>query len=154
MSLDHYKPGMLPTPANPDSAIVEMKKHMAFFERVKKEILTAEDVVVIEKRPYIKRSGWRKIQMLCNVSDKITDAQKEVEKDGSITWRIRVVAFAPNGREAEGIGSCNTKEKGFTHKEHDAYAIAHTRSKNRAIADLVGMAEVSAEEMQAMKVVK
>jgi len=154
MSLDNYKPGMLPTPANPDQAIVEMKKHMAFFERIKKEVLTKDDVIEIDRRPYIKRSGWRKIQMLCNVSDKIIDAQKEVEKDASVTWRIRVVAFAPNGRESEGIASCNTKEKGFVHKEHDAYAIAHTRAKNRAIADLVGLAEVSAEEMQAMRVVK
>ena len=34
--------------------------------------------------------------------------------------------------------------------EHDVYATAHTRAKNRAISDLVGGGEVSAEEMLAM----
>jgi len=43
----------------------------------------------------------------------------------------------------------SSKEKSrWAHEEHDVYALAHTRAKNRAIADLIGGGEVSAEEIE------
>ena len=38
--------------------------------------------------------------------------------------------------------------KRFTHAEHDIISTAHTRAKNRAISDIIGTGEVSAEEME------
>jgi hypothetical protein len=48
-----------------------------------------------------------------------------------------------------GIGTCSTTERKFSKPEHDILAIAHTRAKNRAISDLIGLGEVSAEELEA-----
>jgi len=42
-----------------------------------------------------------------------------------------------------------SERKDWAHKEHDIFALGHTRAKNRAIADLVGGGEVTAEEVLA-----
>ena len=55
----------------------------------------------------------------------------------------------PNGCFADGWGNCSRGERGFAHPNHDIPATAHTRATNRAIADLIGAGEVTAEEMQA-----
>jgi hypothetical protein len=46
------------------------------------------------------------------------------------------------------VGACASNERRFAHLDHDVRATAHTRGKNRAIADLVGGGEVSAEELE------
>jgi hypothetical protein len=45
------------------------------------------------------------------------------------------------------VGCASTKERKFVHEAHDPYALAATRSKNRAISDIIGLGEVSAEEV-------
>lgn len=55
---------------------------------------------------------------------------------------------APNGRIVSGYGACSRNERGFTHHDHDIPATAWTRSLNRAISDMIGMGDVSAEEIQ------
>ncbi len=121
---------------------------MELFENLKAQILNPKiDVCMIKGRPYVKRSGWRKFALVFNISDEILSAEKEIE-DGETTWRIQVRAWAPNRRSVIGIGACSTRERTFAHPEHDIYTIAHTRAKNRAISDLIGPGEVSAEELQ------
>jgi hypothetical protein len=56
-------------------------------------------------------------------------------------------ATAPSGQYADGDGHCDTLEKGTINSIHNVIATAHTRAKNRAISDLVGGGEVSAEEV-------
>lgn len=51
-----------------------------------------------------------------------------------------------------GYGACAADERstgraGFTHADHDIVSTAFTRAYNRAISDMVGMGEVSAEEI-------
>jgi hypothetical protein len=55
---------------------------------------------------------------------------------------------APNGRLVTGYGACSSEERGFTHHDHDIPATAFTRALNRAISDMIGMGDVSAEEIQ------
>jgi len=50
------------------------------------------------------------------------------------------------GRAVEAVGACSTTERRFAHAEHDTYAMAHTRAKSRAIADMLGAADQVAEE--------
>jgi len=60
-----------------------------------------------------------------------------------------VEAYHPStGRSSIGTAIASSREKDrWAHEEHDVYTLCHTRAKNRAIADLVGGGEVSAEEV-------
>lgn len=124
--------------------------HMKAFQELKAALLTDTDYVKINGKPYIKRSGYRKFALAFNITDEIVKETKEIhEQTGTITWTIHVRASAPSGRSCIGVAKCTTTEKTFSHPDHDSYATAHTRAKNRAISDLIGSGEVSAEEMAA-----
>ena len=120
------------------------KKAMQTYQAICREMLDKSDVVDIQGKQYKKRSAYRKLARAFGISDEII---KEEHEAG--VWRIHVRAFTPNGRSAVGVGSCSNTERQFAHPDHDIYAIAHTRAKNRAIADLIGSGEVSAEEVDA-----
>jgi len=142
-----------------DSEIVEIVKPMLktkdalseikAFEEMKSKLLSESDYQSISGKNFIKKSGWRKLALVFNISDQIIKSTKKEKPDGSFVWFFRVRAIAPNGRFTEAVGSCDSKERRFAHAEHDVFATAHTRSKSRAISDLIGAGEVSAEEMEA-----
>ncbi len=132
-------------------------KRMAVWQDLHNKLLTSDDIQVFKlkdgkEKAFKKRSAWRKLALAFNISDDITKEEKE-EKDGEVIWRIYVRAMAPNGRFAMGVGACSSKEKKFATPSgserivHDVFATAHTRAKNRAISDLLGAGEVSAEEI-------
>jgi hypothetical protein len=57
----------------------------------------------------------------------------------------------PSGAMMTGVGACSQAEgRGFRHPDHDIVSTAMTRALNRAISDLVGWGEVSADEMQGL----
>jgi len=125
------------------------KKAMLQFEKIKSEILNDTDTVIIAGKKYIKRSGWRKIALAFNITTEIVKIEREKIDDKYI---IRVIARAkaPNGRISEEVGICDSSEfnKGelkFTY--HNAETKATTRAINRAISNLVGGGELSAEEI-------
>ena len=120
--------------------------HMKRFQELKTKLLDKEDTCVIQGKPYVKRSGWRKFSLAFNLTDEIIQREKEII-EGGFVWRFTVKVTAPNGRSVVAVGSCSSTERDFAHDEHDIYAIAHTRAKNRGISDLIGSGEVSAEEM-------
>jgi hypothetical protein len=101
-----------------------------------------------EARDFVKRSGWRKISTWFSLNLEIRSEEVERDKNDNPT-RARVIAraIAPNGRYAEGEGGCSLRERNFAKPEHDLVATAGTRAMNRAISNLVGMGEVSAEEV-------
>ena len=111
-----------------------------------------------------KKSAWRKLATAFNISDE--PVSKEIIRDEChriISAHYEVKAMLPNGRTAYGVGSCSIWDKiskkdereptpfelrkRFTNAEHDIIGTAHTRAKSRAIADLIGAGEVSAEEL-------
>jgi hypothetical protein len=125
-----------------------MRKQMGLFQSLKASLLDkSRDVATIQGKPYVKRSGWRKLALAFNISDEILKEQKE-EKGDDFEWRIWVKAWAPNGRSVVAVGACSSGERNFSHIEHDVYATAHTRAKNRALSDLIGSGEVSWEELR------
>lgn len=114
-----------------------------------------------------KKSAWRKLATAFNISDDVVE--KEIIRDEChriISARFEVMATLPNGRHGVGTGSASifdkinkkdTKEptpfelrKRYTNAEHDIISTAHTRAKSRAISDLIGAGEVSAEELTGM----
>src|SRR5439155_12988301 len=117
-------------------------------QELKAKLITAKDKITIQGKPYILKSGWRTLAFAFNLSDEVVYHEKE-EKDGVITWRIHTRVTAPNGRSVVGVAACSSNERRFAHPSHDVYAMASTRSKNRAISDILGLGEVSAEEMTA-----
>lgn len=125
-----------------------MRESMRQFQSLKASLLDkSTDIATIQNKPFIKRSGWRKFALAFNVSDEITKEERD-EHDDDFTWRIWVKVWAPNGRSVVGIGACSSEERDFAHLQHDVYATAHTRAKNRALSDLIGSGEVSWEELR------
>lgn len=143
-------PAPIMTLIEPAAEIEELKKHWERIQQLKKSILDKSDIQDIGGKTYVKRSGWRKLQSAFAISDRILNREKEDLGDGQFLWRIEVEAFhPPSGRSSTGVGACSSKERKFAHVDHDVFAIAHTRAKNRAISDLIGLGEVSAEEIDA-----
>jgi len=123
------------------------KHAMETYQAICKAMLTKDDYQKIGDKEFKKKSAWRKLARAFNISDEIIKQEKEEISPTNFTWRIHVRAFTSTNRSAVGVGVCSTRERAFAHADHDIYAIAHTRAKNRAISDLIGSGEVSAEEL-------
>ena len=151
------------------------KAYMDNYQKVCVALLDKSDyqniIIKGKPQPFKKKSAWRKIATAFNITDEILE--KEIIRDENhqiISATFYVKATAPNGRSGVGSASCaifdkiNGKDKEqpsnfelrkrFNNAENDVIATAHTRAKSRAIADLVGMGEVSAEEMADMGVIE
>ena len=148
-------------------SLVDVESAKAFmdnYQDVCKALLDKSDYQKIGANKFKKKSAWRKIATAFNISDDIVE--KEIIRDENhqiISARYEVLATAPNGRHGIGTASCsifdkvkNSDEempsnfelrKRFNNAENDVIGTAHTRAKSRAISDLVGMGEVSAEEI-------
>jgi hypothetical protein len=140
-------------PLTPLDATATRRAITQYQEGLKSLLDPAEDVQMFRSRDgskhaFVKRSGWRKIALWCDLS--VENRTVEVDRDeAGRPLRARVVAraSAPNGRFADGEGSCAANERSFSKLEHDLLATAATRAVNRAISNLVGLGAVSAEEM-------
>ena len=147
------------------------KAYMNNYQEAIKAMLTPEDYQTIANKDFKKKSAWRKLATAFRISDKIVDEELEFDDANQIIRaRYRVRCTLPNGRSAEGVGVCSIFDKirynptqkydadtetpsnfelrgRFSNAEHDVPSTAHSRAKNRAISDLIGAGEVSAEEM-------
>ena len=118
--------------------------------------LLPDAVCIINDKPHLRKSGVRHLATHAGISARIE--KHEMERHGKdnelLTWRFWVIATAPNGRQMEAVGACcsdeRKKEQWNRKQENDVMAIAETRAKNRAILDLLGGGDVSAEEMTPM----
>lgn len=106
-------------------------------------------------KKFVKKSGWRKIATAFDLD--VVRVSEEVERDeqgNPVRAKAIYRAIAPSGRMMDGDGYCSVDEDRFSGPrgnksklENDLRATATTRAKNRAISDLVGMGDVSAEEV-------
>ena len=147
MTLDEVTGELVPAEPITMTA-AQAASYMDAYEKACRAMLKAEDFQRINKREFIKRSGWRKLGVWAMVSAEIIE-EREFRNDSGqlVRARFKVRATSPNGRHMDGIGICDVTERQFTHPEHDIVATAHTRAINRAFADLFGLGAVSAEEM-------
>jgi len=157
--------GAIVMPAVDAAAAIEAWKS---YQDLKKAVISPDDVQQIQGRQFLKKSYWRKIATFFNLSVDLVTEKKEELANGNTTYHFVCKATAPNGRFAVGAGSCNIYEKAKFDVEkgqwlnsygkiaepnsiHNARATAETRAWNRAVSNLVGGGEVSAEEVEAIK---
>ena len=107
------------------------------------------------KSHFKKKSAWQKLSRAFNVDTTIVDRSLERTKMGRVREAYYCVrATLPNGRSVESDALCSRSEKGKDKvSDHTIMSTAKTRATNRAIAELIGAGEVSAEEMTAEKVI-
>ncbi len=146
LAAEPVRPTMIRPLATPDEALDAWQA----FQQLKAKIVTKEDTQHVGGQDRITKSGWRKIGAAFGISTEALREERRSHADGNgFVWECVVRAIAPNGRYADGLGSFDTRERRMAHLEHDARATAFTRACNRAISDLVGGGEVSAEEIKA-----
>ncbi|MHC1571564.1 MAG: hypothetical protein ACXQTL_02210, partial [Methanosarcinales archaeon] len=169
-------PSMHPVPTTakivmPAVTVEEAVTAWKQYEELKKAITSKNDVVQINGDDFLTKSYWRKLATFFNLTDEVVREEIERDEQGRVvkaTYHVK--AIAPNGRYSIGIGACSIHDKAheedkinkrgevicrgpcdgrkhFSNPEHDVPSTAHTRAKNRAISDLVGGGEVSAEEV-------
>ena len=115
----------------------------AEYQAMKKALATPDDVQTIQGRDFLKKSYWRKVERFYKLSLALLSESHEDTPQGRVFYAM-YRASHPSGAFADGDGSDYATE---IMEYHNARATAHTRAKNRAIADLVGGGEVSAEEV-------
>ena len=103
------------------------------------------------KRHFKKKSAWQKLSRAFNVDTHIVDRDLQRTKMGRVREAYYCVrATLPNGRSVESDALCSRSERGKDKvSDHTIMSTAKTRATNRAIAELIGAGEVSAEEMGA-----
>ena len=156
--------------------VEQAKQQWDEYQRLTQQLLNDTDYQKIGGKLFKKKSAWRKYARAFNIADHVTYEHIERAEDGFPLWaRIRVEASHANGRKVEADHECHISERccsaargeqcpmktwrnhsccptncsGRRHWSHpgDLPATALTRAKNRAIADLIGAGEVSAEEI-------
>lgn len=103
----------------------------------------------IAGKAFRKKNYWRAVKTAFNLSVECIKEEKiTIGEDWGfiVTYRAK----APNGATADGDGACTFSEKGkgnMVASLHNIRSQAHTRAFNRAVSNLVGFGEVSAEEV-------
>ncbi|AMK16288.1 hypothetical protein [Methanobrevibacter olleyae] len=106
-----------------------------------------KDGFIFKKFP--KKSAWAKLGRAFNVNTEIIGKEFVLTKTGETREAYYCIrATLPNGRTVESDGSCSRHEKGKGEAtSHTIRSTAKTRATNRAISELIGAGEVSAEEL-------
>lgn len=134
----------------------QLVQSFAEYQALLPQLLRESDYQEAEAgKRFVKKSGWRKIATAFDLDVRIISEQVERDENGHILRsKTTARATSPSGRVMDGDGYCTINE--FTGRrannpklENDLRGTAATRAKNRAISDLVGMGEVSAEEVAA-----
>lgn len=149
-ALDTAGEGALSPLIRPVADIEECEAAFTDYQQLNQRLLRDSDFARIQGKMFTCRSGWRKLAVFYGVSMEVRDHRVTYDDDGVIQRaEFLVRATAPNGRFADGWGAASSKEAiGRGEKaDHNLPAVAETRAKNRAAADLFGMGEVSAEEI-------
>lgn len=117
-----------------------------------------ETKIAIGDKEYHTKPFWRGAGVAYNASVEFAEEQRVVYAhldDGTDDYGYLVLyrATARNGRTVTGDGACFASEKQSERgrifaTEHNVRAHAHTRAFNRAVSNLIGFGEVSAEEVQ------
>lgn len=104
-------------------------------------------IMRVQGKQFRKKNYWRAVGTAFNLTVELHSEEfKEIM--GKLCCLVTYAATAPNGRRAYGDGACDMGEKkGAQATIHNVRAHAHSRAYNRAVSNLVGFGEVSAEEV-------
>ncbi len=117
-----------------------------------------DQLMKLDGKDFRRKGYWRAVAVAFNLSVEPTThphSERSVIgtlEDGSDNYVYTVIyqARTSGGRHASGDGTCaaSEKERGrMRASEHNVRSHAHTRAYNRAVSNLVGFGEVSAEEV-------
>ena len=127
-----------------EEALRQWEAYQIFTEK----LLDKNDYIDIKGKAFKKKSAWRKYARAFNINTEIIDKDITRNDKGIVTEAEFVVrATLPDGRHCDGWGNCSRREGNKNKPNHDIPATAMTRATNRAIADLIGAGEVTAEEV-------
>lgn len=140
----------------PVGSVQDGKTQMARFQQECEAVLTSGDWQGPpgQKGSFVKKSGWRKLAMRYAISCELIHRSVERDADGTpvrAEATVRAVHKA-TGQSQDADGYCAITEPRFRSPsgrfklENDLRGTATTRAKNRAISDLIGYGQVSAEE--------
>lgn len=102
----------------------------------------------IRGKVFRKKGYWRAVSVAFGLC--VEQRKEEQIKSDSGDWGYIVTyrATAPNGKYADGDGACTASEKADGQDTiHNVRSHAQTRAYNRAVSNLVGFGEVSADEV-------
>jgi hypothetical protein len=108
-----------------------------------------DQIMKIGTSMFRKKGYWRAVAKGFRLSLRL-DREEFFEHNDDWGYRVIYVAEDPNGAVATGDGTCMASEKSKGRMEathHNVCSHAHTRAQNRAISNLVGFGEVSADEL-------
>lgn len=125
----------------------EAKTQWLQYQEMFKSITDEHDVINIQGNAYKTKSFWRKTARFFGLSVEIREEKREM-LDGAVVYSFTHRASTKNGLYADGTGACDSSEFGEKNpfSEHKCRSKAETRSFNRAVSNLVGAGETSAEE--------
>jgi len=137
--------GLVPADAFPDFAVepAEVKRRTDMLrEYVRNHMVDGEDYGVIPgggNKPTLFKAGAEKLNAVFGLSP-LVEVSSRVENwdDGFVSYEVKVALFNKRSDkvDAEGIGSCNSRERRY--KNQDAANIANTvlkMAKKRALID-------------------
>lgn len=134
----------------PAGTIEEALEQFRLYQELKTKLATKEDFQRIGDRDHPKKSFVRKVQRFFNISCELIRDEPITDGNGKIIgWIATARAIhLRTGAYQDADGSCSFDEKVEKQRTlHNVRAHAVTRAKNRAILDLVGFGDVSAEEI-------
>ena len=129
---------------NPSVSPAEAVNAWKVYQEMKAALATDEDKQVIQGRTFLKKSYWRKVERFYSLNSECIKEWTEDLPTGRMFYAIYRASHPKTGLFADGDGADFADS---VEDYHNSRATAHTRAKNRAISDLVGGGEVSAEEM-------
>lgn len=141
----------------PAGSIEQALEQFQLYQELKQKLGTSNDFQQIGDKKHPKKSFVRKIQRFFNISCELLQDEPLRDEHGAIiAWLAKARAIhLTTGAFQDADGSCsfsekvarNPKQQAQMRTIHNIRAHAVTRAKNRAILDLVGFGEVSAEEI-------
>lgn len=152
----------IPT-APPSDPLAILEADARMMSAVKATLVKGQSVFDYEGKPYIAKSGWRKIRRAGRINvELLNDGVKVIGTDDLgeyYVWKYKARATDPAGNFVESDGACSSRDPFFakarggyrpSHEvnESDILHTAQTVAFNRAISDLVGGGELSWEEIQ------
>jgi len=138
-----------------DDAVAQFNE----YQQLKKKLRGDGDFISFTDRQGNRKEHptkqWRsKLTRFFGIAIDVVNEEMKLLPDNSFVVNIQVRATAPNGMSMLGDGSCWSKIKTDTDRHgkavdiyHNTRSHAYTRAKNRAVLELVGFGEVSAEEI-------
>jgi len=116
----------------------------------------ADQIIQLEGKAFRKKGYWRGLTVGYGLTVECVEERRELfgtlpNGGDNFAWVVMYRASTKSGRSGTGDGACSAAEKSVGRMratEHLVRSHAHTRAFNRAVSNLVGFGEVSAEELE------